>query len=141
MVKFKTIITGHGKFATGIQGALKLLAGPQDNMMFIDFTEGMTDAQLADQLKDAISDSPTLVFTDLIGGTPYNEASKIAFACHHVAVVAGCNLSSLLEALFSDYSSLLDYAQSFVDNTNKTAQKLDLTLSSQEVVIDEEDGI
>lgn len=141
MVKFKTIVTGHGKFATGIQGALELLAGPQANMVFIDFTEGMTDGQLADQLKAAISDSPTLVFTDLIGGTPYSEASKIAFDRHHVAVVAGCNLSSLLESLFSDYSSLLDYAQSFVDITNKTVQKLDLTISSQEMVIDKEDGI
>lgn len=141
MVKFKTIITGHGKFATGLQSSLELLAGPQDSMTFIDFSEGMTDDQLIDQLKRAISASPTLIFTDLVGGTPYNEASKIAFDHRHVAVVAGCNLSSLLEALFSDYSSLLDYAQSFVNITKKTAQKLDLTLSSQEMVINEEDGI
>ena len=141
MLKFKTIVTGHGKFATGIQAALELLAGPQANMAFVDFTERMRDDQLAEQLKSIISNDPTLVFTDLIGGTPYNEASKIAFENPCVAVVAGCNLSSLLESLFNDYSSLPDYAQSLVDITNKTVQKLDLTLSYHEDGIIQEDGI
>jgi len=139
MAHFKTIITGHGHFATGLQSAVELLAGEQATLQFIDFTSEMTDTDLAAKLTAAIDDQPTLIFTDLLGGTPYKEAAKIAFTNQNVAVVTGCNLGSLLDALFTDFTSLPDYAQALVATTNRSAQVLDLTDSSDEE--EPEDGI
>lgn len=142
MTCFKTIVTGHNHFATGIKGAIRLLAGPQKTLTFIDFTESMSEKDLNNQLKQAISDQPTLIFTDLIGGTPYKEAAKIAFSKNNIAVVAGCNLTALLETLFTQYTSLLDYANDLVKITKQSAQVLDFSEDTTQIPTNQpEDGI
>ncbi|ETW68703.1 EIIAB-Man [Lacticaseibacillus paracasei] len=132
MAHFKTIVTGHGKFATGMQGAVELLAGKQETLTFIDFEETMSDGDLAEKLQDAVGDTPALIFADLVGGTPYKEAAKIAFKRPDVKVVGGCNLASLLETLFSDFDSLPDCANSLVATTKRSAQVLDLSMDSED---------
>lgn len=142
MTCFKTIVTGHGHFATGIKEAVKLLAGSQKALTFIDFTESMSEQDLNNQLKQATSNQPTLIFTDLTGGTPYKEAAKIAFSNNNVVVVAGCNLTALLETLFTQYTSLLDYANDLVKITKQSAQILDFTEDTTQISTNQpEDGI
>lgn len=142
MTKVKTIVTGHGKFATGMKTAVTLLAGEQKALTFIDFEESMTSDDLGAKLQVAYMGEPTLFFTDLVGGTPYKEAAKIAFSNSDVAVVAGCNLASLLEAIFDDYQSTDDYANALVESTQKSAQVLNLQDDDESAEDDEfEDGI
>ncbi|WP_246287248.1 PTS sugar transporter [Lacticaseibacillus absianus] len=141
MAQYSTIVTGHGHFATGMQSALELLAGPQATIQFIDFEDGMSEDTLGVRLAAAVADAPTLIFTDLVGGTPYKEAAKLAFAHRNVAVVAGCNLASLLETVFGNYDSLPDYANALVAITQRSAQVLDLSLDEDTGTDDLEDGI
>ncbi|WP_054663807.1 PTS sugar transporter [Lacticaseibacillus camelliae] len=138
MTQFQTIITGHGHFATGMKGAVELLAGVQTSFKYIDFAEGMSDEELGHQLQAALTSSPTLIFTDLVGGTPYKEAAKLSLSRQDLAVVAGCNLASLLETIFSNYDSLSEYADTLVNVTKQSAQVLDLSLGESEE--DPEDG-
>ncbi|WP_125706113.1 PTS sugar transporter subunit IIA [Lacticaseibacillus daqingensis] len=141
MAQYQTIVTGHGRFATGMKGALDLLAGPQDTFTFIDFTEDLSEEALSGKLQAALTDTPTLIFTDLVGGTPYKEAAKLAFNRHDVVVVAGCNLASLLETIFGTYASLPDYANALVAVTQRSAQVLDLSDDATDAPDEDEDGI
>ncbi|AYE39323.1 PTS sugar transporter subunit IIA [Companilactobacillus zhachilii] len=126
MPQYKTIVTGHGKFASGFQGAIKLLAGKQLNMKFIDFEDGMSEVDLREKFLKSMDDEPTLFFTDLTGGTPYKEAAKIAYESSNILVVAGCNLASLLETTFNNYKSLKDYANDLVSITKQSAELFEI---------------
>lgn len=142
MSQYKTIITGHGMFASGFEGAIKLLAGKQLNMKFIDFKEGMSEGNLRDEFLKSLNNEPTLFFTDLIGGTPYKEAAKIAYESNNVLVVAGCNLASLLETTFNSYNSLEEYANDLITVTKDSVELFELDdKSSTESDDDSEDGI
>jgi PTS system N-acetylgalactosamine-specific IIA component len=122
MSKIKTIITGHGNFATGLAGAVELLAGNQSNYVFIDFSKEMSEEELGEKLESLVGKQTTLIFTDLIGGTPFKEATKIAFSKDNVRVVTGCNLASLLETIFRDYKTVDNYADDLVYITKQTVQ-------------------
>lgn len=141
MAQYQTIVTGHGHFASGLQAAIKLLAGEQPTLTFVDFSDGMSEDDLGTKLAAISAEKPTLFFTDLVGGTPYKESAKIAFARKDVAVVAGCNLASLLETIFADYATLNDYASALVESTKRSAQVLDLSDDEPEEQDDFSDGI
>jgi len=142
MPQYKTIVTGHGNFATGFEGAVKLLAGKQLNLKFIDFENGMSEVDLREKFLKSMDDEPTLFFTDLTGGTPYKEAAKIAYKSTNVLVVAGCNLASLLETTFNSYTSLKDYADDLVAITKKSAELFEMgTDEDSSDTEDFEDGI
>ena len=143
MPQYKTIVTGHGKFATGFEGAIKLLAGKQLNMKFIDFSDGMSEVNLREEFLKSMSDEPTLFFTDLTGGTPYKEAAKIAYKSTNVMVVAGCNLASLLETTFNNYDSLKDYAEDLINVTKNSTELFEIETEDENDsgTEDFEDGI
>ncbi|MDN6036728.1 MAG: PTS sugar transporter subunit IIA [Lactococcus raffinolactis] len=141
MAQYQTIITGHGCFATGMKGALELLAGMQSSFTYIDYVEGMSDVTLSQQLQIALTETPTLIFADLVGGTPYKEAAKLALSRHDLVVVAGCNLASLLETIFDDYASLPDYANALVSITRRSAHVFNLSADESEEEPRDKDGI
>lgn len=94
------IVTGHGRFASGIESTVKLLAGKIDNVTYIDFTENMGEEELAQRFyKQFLKDDQVLFFCDLLGGTPYKQAVmlKMDNQKSDIAVVCGCNVGSLLE--------------------------------------------
>ncbi|AHJ34571.1 MAG: PTS sugar transporter [Lacticaseibacillus rhamnosus] len=134
MAKIHTIITGHGNFATGLGSSVALLAGKQENFDFVDFTEDMGEADVDAKLRSLIKpEESVLIFTDLVGGTPYKCAAKIAYEMsdRDIAVVAGCNLASLLETIFGEYSNSEEYASALVKSSKLATQVLDLTPSDE----------
>lgn len=117
------IVTGHGKFASGIQSTVKLLAGQLKNVAFIDFTAEMDEQQLAAAFKKQLAADPEAVFyCDLFGGTPFKEAAKLTPDFPKIAVMAGGNVSALLEIALPGLDS---YA-----NANDLADKLMTTAAS-----------
>ena len=72
------ILTGHGEFASGLGSAVEMIAGPQDNLTVVTFRESEA-GDYADRIAVAITDSVakygnTVVYCDLMGGTPFNQA-------------------------------------------------------------------
>lgn len=126
MKNIQTIITGHGKYATGIRSAIELLAGPQESFKYIDFSEGLSEEDLAKEFNKNINTKLTLIFCDLVGGTPYKVAAKLAFENKNIKVVAGCNLASILETIFNQYNSLDNYAYELVKISKMGTQILEL---------------
>lgn len=98
------LICGHGHFGTGMASSIHLIAGQQEQFAAVDFTEGMTATTLITELKTAIKavdgGQGVVVFTDIPGGTPFNEVAKLSVELEGLAVIAGTNIPLVMTALF-----------------------------------------
>ena len=94
------IITGHNNFASGILSSLNMIAGVKDNVYAVDFLSNDNDNSLEEKFNQIINDNKDseILFTcDLMGGTPFKVASKLAFTSDSYEVVAGINLGGLID--------------------------------------------
>lgn len=110
------IVVGHGEFAKGLSSAVEIIAGRQDEYLKLSFSYGMTPEQLKAEIKDAIEHLNTergvLIFTDLMGGTPFKESVEISLQYDNVKVITGTNTAMLLEAVLmrSAITNVRDFA-------------------------------
>lgn len=98
------VLTGHGDFATGVASALEMIAGPQELFEAVPFHEGEETefpVQLTAALEKASADGQgAVVFCDLLGGTPFNQAMILSSELGAgIEAVAGANLPMLLEVV------------------------------------------
>lgn len=94
------IITGHNNFASGILSSLTMIAGSKDNIYAVDFLSNDNDDTLEDKFNKIINDNKDkeiLFVCDLMGGTPFKVASKLAFTNDSYEVVTGINLGGLID--------------------------------------------
>lgn len=137
----KIIVTGHGHFATGLQSTMELLAGKNEDVIFIDFTENDSDVTLKDKFNKALAehtDDEFLFFCDLIGGTPYKVGATLAFERDSIEVVAGCNIGSLIEVLFTKESyTIADLAKQVITASHQATglfeRKIPATQETEEM--------
>ena len=95
------IITGHGKFASGLKSSLNLIVGDYEFLKVVDFTEDKTPKELKEEIKCLFknySDKKIYIFTDLGGGTPFKVSSEIALENSNIEVFCGTNLPMLVES-------------------------------------------
>ena len=100
------ILTGHGQFAPGLASAIAMVAGDQPAFTVVPF-EGDQAASYGEDLRAAITAmreecDGVLVFTDLLGGSINNSAVSVLMRHRNVFVVAGINLTLLLEFLLCE---------------------------------------
>ena len=97
------ILTGHGTFANGLADALSMIAGDQDYFIPVPFIEAgvaLYPETLASTISDLLDQTDgVLIFCDLLGGTPFNQAMMLSQNYNNVEVVTGTNLPMLLETL------------------------------------------
>lgn len=97
------IVTGHGKFASGLQSSLKLITGMEQSVKALDFTEGMSSDDLFHTLvsiKES-ADDKILIFADIPGGTPFNQSVMLKSKYDGIEIIAGTNLPILIEAVLA----------------------------------------
>lgn len=102
------LVSGHGRFASGLTTALELLAGPQEAYQAVDFLPEYSADELKEKMQKAVAElgacDSVLILTDLTGGTPYNVASKLrleqmeASKAPALEVIGGANLGGVMEA-------------------------------------------
>jgi len=118
------IISGHGRYATGLQSTLELLAGKNKDLFFVDFTEEDTDETLKNKFMEILEenkDSEVLFVCDIIGGTPFKVAAAISNFSPKMELVAGCNIGGILESvLMKDQLSLFELAENMVEGSKKS---------------------
>ena len=85
------VLTGHGDFSVGLDSSVKMIAGPQEEFDVVPFHEAIAAS--------AERNDGVIVFCDLMGGTPFNQAMMNTQVAPGVEVVAGTNLPMLLEVL------------------------------------------
>ncbi len=98
------VVSGHINFASGIQSAVKAIAGEQEQMLYIDFVESMTTETLEEELRKAATEVDTgdgvLFLMDIPGGSPANRALAILMDTENVELIAGANLPMIANAAF-----------------------------------------
>ena len=135
----KVIVTGHGHFATGLASTVKLLAGELADVHYVDFTEELSENDLAAKFP---KENDVVFFCDLAGGTPYKQAAIISSQFDNVAVIAGCNIAALLEVGLSDGVDSFISADILADKLISASQAAITKFQAQKYQEDvEEDGI
>lgn len=148
------ILTGHGQFAPGLASAIAMVAGDQPAFTVVPF-EGDQAASYGEDLRAAITAmreecDGVLVFTDLLGGTPFNQSMMIAQDVDNVEVLTGTNLPMVIELLFlrgnvlRGNATLAELGEQAVTvgQTGITAQTVASVAGSEdEDIFGDEDGI
>ncbi|WP_145505105.1 PTS galactosamine/N-acetylgalactosamine transporter subunit IIA [Yersinia alsatica] len=97
------IITGHGRFASGLYNAVEQIIGPQQQIIAVDFPVGMSTQQLDLALQQALALLPVeqgvIFFTDLLGGSPFRSAVQLSVHQPQFEVIAGTNMQMLAETV------------------------------------------
>lgn len=97
------IVTGHGSFAKGLLSSLELITGKTENIIGVDFTHDVSPKDLEQKINDAYKElncKEVVIFTDLVGGTPFKTSVKLKLARKNIEVLSGTNLSMLGETVF-----------------------------------------
>ncbi|MDD3174623.1 MAG: PTS sugar transporter subunit IIA [Herbinix sp.] len=113
------IVTGHGKFATGIETNVKLLVGKDAKITTVDFDENDSVDALESKLTVALEDIKDceykILLCDIIGGSPFNKAvmltserpdTRVIYGTHVAMVVELC-MKNLLEEKVEDIDDLV----------------------------------
>lgn len=123
------LITGHGQYASGLLSAARMLMGGLEDWHAIDFLTGDSAETLEETIRTTLAgqedvvDAPPagpeetiaappaghlpdygewVILTDLLGGTPFNVAVKIALGQPGIRVVTGVNLPFVLTLAFAE---------------------------------------
>lgn len=140
------ILTGHGDYATGLKSSVDLIAGCNNDLYAVDFTEDDTDITLKDKILNVLNEnanSEILFVCDIAGGTPFKIAAEIANNNNNIEVVAGCNISSLLEILFQkDILTISEIAELIISKSKSSIIKFKKVSAGQIINVQEtEEGI
>lgn len=130
------VLTGHGKYATGMKSALELIVGPKENVLAFDFLKEESEEQFSLKFKDLDRKNNYLFACDLMGGTPYKVVSRLDL---NKEILIGTNLGGLLDTLFKiDKLQLSELA----DNLKQTSLKSLVNIKELEIKNEEvTDGI
>ncbi|MDI9540419.1 MAG: PTS sugar transporter subunit IIA [Bacillota bacterium] len=114
------IVTGHGNFATGLTSSVKLIAGMPELYETVDFVQEDSVEDLETNLNAAIDNlkedckEGILIFTDLVGGSPFKTSVEISLTREEkIVVLGGTNLGMLVE---------ISMARTFMDDLDALAQ-------------------
>jgi len=99
------LLVGHGPLASGLRGAIEMIAGPQERLEVVqlrpeDDIEGVSERLEAALRKLGVEeDGEAVIFADLFGAAPANAAASLLRHRPNIEIVAGMNLPMLLESL------------------------------------------
>lgn len=118
------VITGHGRYATMVRGSIEFLAGGNEGIEYIDFTEDDNDVTLKEKMKktmDRHKEDTALFICDILGGTPFKCAAELSIENENIEVIAGCNVGSIIEAIFQKDNMSISELADFVVNSSKNS--------------------
>ena len=120
----KIVIAAHGELAQELLNSAELIAGKQPNLYAV--KRGANDSLVQMQerigalLKSINDGDGTLIFTDMIGGTPCNASAPMC-RTFNTEVIAGVNLPMILSAGFA--SKTMNNASELADKVLADGQK------------------
>ena len=119
------VVTGHANFGSGMTSSVNLIAGEQEAYQYVDFLPTYSTEDLAAELNkalDALKDCEgVIIFTDLMGGTPFNTAAQLGRDRENVRILAGTNLPMLVEVVMS--RKFMDDLDGLVDSLLQTGKE------------------
>ncbi|MBS6952451.1 MAG: PTS sugar transporter subunit IIA [Enterocloster asparagiformis] len=115
------LVTGHGRFATGVTSALELVLGKQECFEAVDFPDGETKTELEQHMDEALGrlaeTEHILAFCDILSGSPFNTLIDRAMRRGGITVYYGTNVGMLLDTTLNRNfgSSLKELTADIVD--------------------------
>ena len=101
------LLVGHGPLASGLLGAVEMIAGPQERFAVARLRPEDDVERVSKRLETALrrmgvaDQDDVLIFADLFGAAPANAAAMLLRTRPNVEIVAGMNLPMVLDALLS----------------------------------------
>ena len=119
------VVTGHANFGSGMTSSVNLIAGEQEAYQYVDFLPTYSTEDLAAELNKALDAlkncEGVIIFTDLMGGTPFNTAAQLGRDRENVRILAGTNLPMLVEVVMS--RKFMDDLDGLVDSLLQTGKE------------------
>lgn len=126
--------------------SVNLIAGEQEAYQYVDFLPSYSTEDLAGELTKAMNElkdsEGIIIFTDLMGGTPFNTAAQLGRDREDVRIIAGTNLPMLVEAVMS--RKFMDDLDGMVESLLQTGKEQVAKFEFKKAVqpeSDDEDGI
>lgn len=116
------IVTGHGRFASGMTSSIELIAGPQENYVAVDFEHEVDEltVDLVEAIESLQECEGIIIFTDLPGGSPFKTAVELSATRDDIEVLYGTNLPMLVEtSMARTFGMDLESLASMAENTGK----------------------
>ncbi len=100
MRPFDILVVSHGGLADAMVAAAFMICGASEGVTALGLDPSESPEGFAERLGAAIDETrPTLILSDLYGGTPHNVACATARAPSAVRCISGTNLGLLIEAI------------------------------------------
>ena len=136
------LVTGHANFGTGI--TVNLIAGEQEEYKAVDFLPTYSTEDLTREITKALEDlkdcEGVIIFTDLMGGTPFNVSAQLGHGKENIRIVAGTNLPMLVEIVMS--RKFMDNLDELVESVLETGKEQVTKYEFKQVVQEaSDDGI
>ena len=97
------IVVGHGNLPDELLNTASLFCGNSDKVVAVSFNPNQSCEELYENLKEAVErlgdGQGILILTDIEGGTPSNQALRLAMEVGNIEAVSGINLPMLLSVL------------------------------------------
>lgn len=144
------ILTGHGEFAPGLAHALQMIAGPQKAFKVVAFKEEepmeALEASISAAMTELLAETKgVVVFSDLLGGSPFKAAMVAGNDYDNVEVVCGTNLPMLIEiAILREFvETPMDVVNQSLAAGKDAIQHVQLTMNANQDQdeYEDEDGI
>src|SRR5699024_1083432 len=130
------LVTGHAKFGTGITSSVNLIAGEQQAYKAVDFPPTYSTEDLTREITKALEDlkdcEGVIIFTDLMGGTPFNVSAQLGHGKENIRIVAGTNLPMLVEIVMS--RKFMNDLDGLVDSVLETGKEPVIKYEFKQVV-------
>ncbi|MFZ2624577.1 MAG: PTS sugar transporter subunit IIA [Propionibacterium sp.] len=95
----RVIVTAHGQLATALVQATAMIVGSDADLVAVDFDLDDEPETLYANCRAAIGDASAVVFlVDMLGGSPYNAATRCCVGLNSCDVVTGVNLPMVIDA-------------------------------------------
>ncbi|MGI6109251.1 MAG: PTS sugar transporter subunit IIA [Eubacteriaceae bacterium] len=103
------VLTGHGTFAEGLMGSLEMIAGPQEEFIVLPFKENEDLEGFEENMRKSVQEmkktcDEIIIFSDLMGGSPFRTAMLVSQEIPGVEVISGTNMPILIESLGIRYT-------------------------------------
>ena len=139
------VVITHGPLAHGLVTSLKFFSGDTSQLTHVILQDEDSPDDFLKHLKDAVSQVDTnegiVILSDILGGTPSNQALMFSMNRADVRVVSGVNLMMLIEAVLSRavVHDLDDFVNKIIQSGKDSI--LDLTKQFSQSQSDEIDDI
>lgn len=132
------VVATHGDLANGFKSALNLILGKIDNSEFLGLREGNNVDSFGKKIIDATTKlndgSGVIIFTDLQGASPFNQASIKLRSTKKInyKILTGVNLPMLVQAINDRmmHKDITTISQDAISTGKKGINDLDILLKN-----------